>query len=169
MVSFQHEVQANRPVNRKSLLGRSARIIPAMAKLFANLTRSELMSRIRGRGNKTTEVRLIAIFKQQGITGWRRHRRLPGRPDFVLPAFRLAIFVDGCFWHGCPAHFRKPTSNTIYWLRKIATNRTRDRRVSRILREKGWRVLRIWEHSLKQSQRKRLLVRLRLAISSTSR
>lgn len=108
------------------------------------------MSLIRSRGNRETELRLLAILRGNRITGWRRHLPLPGRPDFVFPKARLVIFVDGCFWHGCPLHGRKPDSNQDYWLPKLARNISRDRRISRQLRKAGWRVLRLWQHSLKK-------------------
>jgi DNA mismatch endonuclease (patch repair protein) len=69
------------------------------------------MSKICGSGNRGTELRLIEIFKARGITGWRRKYKLPGKPDFVFPKARVAVFVDGCFWHGCPKHCRMPRSN----------------------------------------------------------
>lgn len=74
-----------------------------------------------------------------------------GRPDFVFPLERVAVFVDGCFWHGCPRHYNVPVGNALFWERKLKANRARDRLVSRTLRGAGWTVLRIWEHSLKKS------------------
>lgn len=111
------------------------------------------MSTIRGRRNKSTELALVAIFRLHGITGWRRHLNLPGRPDFVFRRDRLVIFVDGCFWHGCPAHSRHVSASGKYWIEKIARNRERDRRVRRVLRASGWRVIRIWEHDLRYPSR----------------
>ena len=125
------------------------------------------MSRIRGHGNKTTELRLIAIFRNAKIRGWRRNKDLVGRPDFVFPDARLAVFVDGCYWHGCPKHFRLPASNTSYWKEKIALNKSRDRRVTRILKSEGWKVVRIWEHSLRLSGRTRQLRRLHEVLLSS--
>jgi DNA mismatch endonuclease, patch repair protein len=110
--------------------------------------RSRIMSAIRGKGNKSTEERLRKLLKEQGIKGWRCHLPFPGRPDFCFPKFHLAIFVDGCYWHGCPACFKLPKQNTTFWAEKIARNRTRDRRNTRKLRSEGWSVMRIWEHSL---------------------
>ena len=74
-----------------------------MADRLTTAERSALMARCRGSGNRATELRLIALMRAGHITGWRRGSRLPGRPDFVFAARRLAVFVDGCFWHGCPA------------------------------------------------------------------
>jgi DNA mismatch endonuclease (patch repair protein) len=111
--------------------------------------RSARMALIRSKGNQATELKLIAILRAAKVTGWRRHSPLPGRPDFIFPRSRLAVFVDGCFWHGCRWHCRKPKSGTAYWEPKIARNKARDRRVVAQLRNSKWRVLRIWEHSLK--------------------
>lgn len=119
-----------------------------MADIWDKKKRSEVMSRIRGWGNKSTELRLIAIFREHGITGWRRNQPLFGKPDFVFRRQRVAIFVDGCFWHGCPRCYVRPGSNQIYWDGKRAANRSRDRRVSCKLRASGWHVMRIWEHQL---------------------
>ena len=119
-----------------------------MPDVFTIEKRSAVMSVIRSRGNKDTELRLISIFRAYGITGWRRNYPLHGRPDFVFRSKRLAIFADGCFWHGCPKHGRKPTSNQDYWIPKLLRNQARDRQVTKTLRRKGWNVLRLWEHHL---------------------
>jgi DNA mismatch endonuclease (patch repair protein) len=119
-----------------------------------------LMSRIRSKGNKKTEDRLRVALQLHKMRGWRRHTALPGTPDFVFPAARLAIFVDGCFWHGCPKHFRPPGRNAQFWLAKISANKRRDRRVDRELKDKGWRVVRIWEHQLTRKESIRTLRRL---------
>jgi DNA mismatch endonuclease (patch repair protein) len=107
------------------------------------------MSIIRSHGNKSTELRLIELFRKHQITGWRRKQNLTGRPDFIFRSARLALFVDGCFWHGCPKHATWPKQNKAFWREKILRNRARDRQVTRELRAAGWKVLRIWEHSLK--------------------
>lgn len=133
--------------------------------LFAGLTRPELMSRIRSRGNKKTELALIAILKKNHIKGWRRHADLPGRPDFIFRQQKLAVFVDGCFWHGCPRCYRRPRSNQAFWDAKVSNNRNRDRRVTRQLRHQGWRVIRVWEHSLRQPTPVLLRIRNALAVS----
>lgn len=142
-----------------------------MPDIFSRQKRSEVMSRIRGSGNKGTELRLIQVFRNSGITGWRRHHGLHGKPDFVFPKLRLAVFVDGCFWHGCPKHATQPKANRKFWRDKIASNMARDRHVNRRLRKMGWRVLRIWEHELRRKDEARLLlrVRLRLKVPSGSR
>ena len=122
-----------------------------MLDVFTKGKRSEVMSRIRGRGNKSTELKLLKLFREHGITGWRRHQPLTGKPDFVFPKERLAIFVDGCFWHGCPRCYIKPKQNAKFWEEKIGGNKRRDRKVSRQLRAEGWSVCRIWECRLKKT------------------
>ncbi len=136
------------------------------------------MSRIRGRGNKATELALAKLFRRHHITGWRRQVEICGkavasvydrrplcsprfgahraplqktfrvRPDFVFRQARLAVFVDGCFWHGCPKHATQPKNNRAFWTKKLTRNKVRDRLVNRTLRQRGWTVLRIWEHEL---------------------
>jgi DNA mismatch endonuclease (patch repair protein) len=125
------------------------------------MKRSAVMAPIRSTGNKDTELRLITRLRSAGITGWRRHHPLFGRPDFVFPKLRLAVFVDGCFWHGCPLHATQPRQNERSWREKIARNQARDRLVTRTLRTRGWRVVRIWEHELTKKNERRLLARLR--------
>ena len=119
-----------------------------MPDVFTKAKRSDVMSRIRGRGNKETELALMKLLRRGHITGWRRHQPVFGKPDFVFREARLAVFVDGCFWHGCPKHCKTPAGNRAFWKKKLAANKTRDRRVNRILRKNGWRVVRIWEHDL---------------------
>lgn len=123
-----------------------------MADIYSKEKRSELMSHVRGKGNKQTELRLISLFREHNITGWRRHQDLPGTPDFVFRKERVAVFVDGCFWHGCPKHSTMPANNRVFWRRKLEANVNRDRRVNRLLHAKGWRVVRIWQHSLMRSE-----------------
>jgi DNA mismatch endonuclease (patch repair protein) len=157
------------------------------------------MSRIRSRGNRDTELALAKLFRRHGITGWRRQRKVRSRksevrsfrvrPDFVFPKPRLAVFVDGGFWHGCPIHspparwLRKSvmpgTSGPMrgkgttrtgkrFWREKLAANRARDRRVNRALRAAGWRVLRIWEHELPRKREARLVSKLRIALPAAT-
>jgi DNA mismatch endonuclease (patch repair protein) len=90
------------------------------------------------------------------------------RPDFVFRKQRTVIFVDGCFWHGCPKHATKPKNNRAFWQRKLAANKTRDRVVTRTLRTQGWRVLRVWEHELAKKNETQLVRRIleRLSVES---
>jgi DNA mismatch endonuclease (patch repair protein) len=119
-----------------------------------------MMSRIHGRGNKDTELVLAKLFRLHSIKGWRRNQQVFGKPDFIFPKLKLAIFVDGCFWHGCPKHGTNPKSNRAYWHQKLFRNKSRDHLVTRTLRQAGWRVLRIWEHELTRQNEPRLLRRL---------
>ena len=165
-----------------------------MPDVFTKAKRSEVMSRIRGRGNRDTEMALVRLFRAHHITGWRRQmilsirssrgheaqtsptsgkekirassrRLLRVRPNFVFLKLKLAVFVDGCFWHGCLKHATKPKNNAAFWRNKFAANKSRDRLVTRTLRANGWRVLRIWEHELARRNELRLVARLRRAFS----
>ena len=99
-------------------------------------------------------------LRRRGITGWRRNQALFGRPDFVFPHIKLAVFVDGCFWHACPTHCNMPVQNRRFWKRKLDANRRRDRLVRRTLESHGWRVVRVWEHELSPRNQRRLLRRI---------
>jgi DNA mismatch endonuclease (patch repair protein) len=131
-----------------------------MPDVFTKAKRSEVMSRIRGSGNRDTEIALAKLFRRHGVTGWRRNQPVFGKPDFIFPKFKLAIFVDGCFWHGCPKHATRPKNNRAFWHRKLSANKKRDRLVTQTLRKAGWRVLRIWEHELARKNEARLLNRI---------
>jgi len=201
-----------------------------MPDVFTPAKRSEVMSRIRSTGNAATELRLVALMRAAGITGWRRHVQLPlgttarsaaqakssssskaqrstksaggrglrssqsaggspaapgkakagdkvkaraptpatrplrVRPDFIFRTQRVAVFVDGCFWHGCPRHGTRPRQNRKFWDEKIARNRQRDLLVTRRLRQRGWTVLRLWECALTRLRQPHTLARLRRAL-----
>lgn len=124
-----------------------------MADVFTKKKRSEVMAGIRGRGNKETELALASLLRRNGLTGWRRHQAILGRPDFIFRKERLAVFVDGCFWHGCKLHANVPSNNRGFWVAKLSANKARDDFVSSQLRRTGWRVVRIWEHELRSPQK----------------
>lgn len=106
------------------------------------------MSRNRGRNTKP-EVALRTALHKRGLR-YRLHRRdLPGNPDLVFPSARVIVFVDGCFWHGCPLHGAKPATNVEFWEKKLAGNARRDREVDIALTAAGWHVVRIWEHEIR--------------------
>lgn len=111
--------------------------------------RSALMAKVKGAGNRSTEGRVEAALVAAEVTGWEKHPALPGKPDFFFPAHNLLVFVDGCYWHGCPRHVRFPQAQAEYWRGKIDRNRRRDNRVRRKLRARGYHVMRVWEHDLK--------------------
>jgi DNA mismatch endonuclease (patch repair protein) len=124
------------------------------------------MASIRSRGNGSTELRFASLLRGANISGWRRHLPLPGHPDFVFRTARVAVFIDGCFWHSCPRCSSPPRQNTSYWGPKLERNRERDRTVNRALRAAGWKVVRIWEHELNQPNR--VLGRLQTALSASA-
>lgn len=137
-----------------------------MADWLTREQRSRNMGSIRSKGNATTEQAFLQLLRAARISGWRRHVSLPGKPDFIFPASRVAIFIDGCFWHGCPRCYKLPGDNRPYWKRKLLSNRLRDRTRTRELRSQDWHVVRIWEHSLKSpASRERVLSKLRKALS----
>ena len=113
--------------------------------------RSRIMARVKAFGNKSTERALISILRKERVFGWRRNYPLVGKPDFVFPRKKIALFVDGCLWHGCARHCRIPQTNRGYWENKIAKNKARDFKINKTLRTKGWIVIRIWEHEIKTS------------------
>ena len=114
------------------------------------MTRSELMSRIKSKGNKSTELKYMKLLRRDGITGWRRHEKVMGvRPDFVFRKIKVAVFVDGCFWHACPDHCETKRL-TPYWRAKVLGNRKRDKLQTARLADNDWMVVRIWEHELKE-------------------
>ena len=119
------------------------------------------MARVRSSGNRATELRFIGILRRQKIAGWRRGYPLFGKPDFVFPRARIAVFVDGCFWHGCPRHGEIPADNRNFWKEKIARNIRRDNLVTRKLRIMGWHVFRVWQHDLGKPQLNRKLGKIR--------
>jgi len=128
------------------------------------------MSRVRSHGNKNTELALAKLFRRNKITGWRKQIEVriqksgvsifKVRPDFIFRQSRLAFFVDGCFWHGCPKHGTQPKGNRAFWKNKFARNKARDVLVTRTLRAAKWRVLRIWEHELARKNELRLIKRI---------
>jgi DNA mismatch endonuclease (patch repair protein) len=112
------------------------------------------MAAVRSSGNRSTETRLRAALIQAEIKGWREQARdLLGVPDFVFDEERVAIFVDGCFWHGCSHCYRRPHSSSEYWDAKVQGNMARDKRVRAKLRRNGWSVIRVWEHELSEPKR----------------
>jgi DNA mismatch endonuclease (patch repair protein) len=121
-----------------------------MADLFSKRIRSRIMSRIRGKHTKP-EIILRKILSTEGIR-YRLHYKIANKQiDIAFPSKRIAVFVDGCFWHGCPKHCKLPKSNRGYWLPKIKRNRERDKETTAMLKKGGWRVIRVWEHSIKSN------------------
>jgi len=166
-----------------------------MTDIWPQKKRSAVMALIKSTHNLTTEERLVSLLRQNQIIGWRRHLPLLGKPDFAYqliakatylrlrlryqliatatylakPRFskqKGAVFVDGCFWHGCPNCYTRPKTNRAFWDRKREDNMARDKRVNRQLRHQGWKVIRIWQHSLQKSP-SACLNRIRRALLAT--
>lgn len=118
--------------------------------MFDKNKRSAIMKSVKSSGNKSTELRLIAFFKANGITGWKRKYPVKGHPDFVFMEKRIAIFVDGCFWHGHDCRNTRPKQNEDYWNKKRNRNIAHDKEISTLFEKRGWKVIRIWECELKK-------------------
>jgi DNA mismatch endonuclease Vsr len=122
-----------------------------MADVFDKEKRSEIMKSVRSNKNKSTELKLIEIFKTNNIIGWRRNYPVKGHPDFAFVSAKIAIFVDGCFWHGHDCRNTQPKDNADYWSKKRNRNKKHDEDITRLFQKRGWRVIRIWECELKSS------------------
>ena len=133
-----------------------------MADVFKKEKRSEIMSAVHSKQNKTTELRLIEIFKEHKITGWRRNYKVKGHPDFVFLDKKIAIFVDGCFWHGHDCRNTRPSDNQEYWQKKRERNIRHDKEITALFESRGWMVIRIWECELKKKNGKKLAQKLYL-------
>lgn len=132
-----------------------------MADVYDKEKRSAVMRSVKSKGNKSTEIALINVFREYGIIGWRRQYPVKGRPDFVFLDKKVAIFVDGCFWHGHNCRNIHPQKNKEYWSNKISNNTKRDITVTQMFISRGWEVVRIWECELKKKNRSILLAKLK--------
>jgi DNA mismatch endonuclease, patch repair protein len=120
-----------------------------MADVLTQEQRKFNMSRIKGK-NTGPEVKLRKLLYSKGVRGYRIHYHLPGKPDIVFVKKKIAIFIDGCFWHKCPICFQEPETRKDFWMKKINTNVNRDRNVDDQLQKTGWNVIRIWEHEIRK-------------------
>ncbi len=140
---------------------------------FVNVdpSRSRIMARIRSKNNRSTEVRMRMSLVASRVKGWRLQlRTLPGNPDIYFPMEKLAVFVDGCYWHGCPKCGHIPNTRKIFWRAKIERNKDRDALNTKKLKTMGIRVIRVWEHDLinpqtRKANTKRIVEVLRTAKS----
>jgi len=107
------------------------------------------MERIRGK-NTSPELKIRRLLCAEGIRGYRIHYDLPGKPDIVFVRKKIAIFIDGCFWHKCPVCFIEPDTRKDFWLEKINRNVSHDRKTDEELLSLGWKVLRFWEHDIRK-------------------
>lgn len=120
-----------------------------MPDVLSKTQRSFCMSQIKGKNTKP-EITLRKMLWSMGF----RHRiknKLPGKPDLIYPSLKVAIFVDGCFWHMCPEHYHPPKTRAAFWKKKISANVERDVTNTALLESLGWLVIRVWEHELKES------------------
>ena len=107
------------------------------------------MSRIRGK-NTGPELKLRKLLFSNGIRGYRIHYDLPGKPDIVFVKKKIAIFIDGCFWHKCPVDFQEPETRKEFWMKKINSNVDHDKKINTQLQDEGWLVIRFWEHDVRK-------------------
>lgn len=132
-----------------------------MGDLFDKEKRSEVMRSVRSKGNKSTELKLISLFKKYEITGWRRNYNVKGHPDFVFPKAKVAIFVDGCFWHGHNCRNTKPKDNEEYWNKKRERNKRHDQDITMRFEKRSWKVVRIWECELTRCDLASIITKIR--------
>ena len=137
-----------------------------MSDVFTKQKRSEIMSKVKSSRNSSTELKMIGVFKEYKIIGWRRNYKIKGKPDFVFPKLKIAVFTDGCFWHGHDCRNTKPQDNKEYWSNKISKNKNRDKNVTDYLIRKGWAVIRIWECELKKKNLQKLLEKISVLMAS---
>ena len=136
-----------------------------MADIFDKEKRSAIMRQVKSKKNKSTELRLIKIFKENGVTGWKRNYPVKGHPDFVFLKQRIAVFVDGCFWHVHDCRNTRPSANEEFWRKKRERNIEHDKEITELFESRGWTVIRIWECELKQQNCERTLLKIKKYLS----
>ena len=138
---------------------------------FSKEVRSNIMSKIRGKDTRPEILLRRAIFRS-GCRYSLKHRfkELNFRPDLVLVSRKTCIFIDGCFWHGCPKCYKEPKSNKKYWIPKIKRNKERDRQQNKFLKKEGWKVIRVWEHQICKNfeKTKNIIIKKIVSPSETS-
>lgn len=127
--------------------------------MYDKQKRSNIMRAVRSKGNKSTELKLIGLFRENGITGWRRGYPVKGHPDFVFLKQKVAVFVDGCLWHGHTCR-HWPKSNEEFWRKKLEGNMRHDAEVNALFEDRGWTVLRIWECELQKKKQNQTLEKI---------
>lgn len=135
-----------------------------MSDTFDKVTRSSIMRAVKSKNTKSTELVLIKLFKENHITGWRHNYDVKGHPDFVFLKERVAIFVDGCFWHGHDCRNTRPADNAEYWAKKRARNMQHDKEVTQLFEHRGWTVIRIWECELRKKNIAQTVQRIATAL-----
>lgn len=132
-----------------------------MGDLFSKEDRSAIMRSVKSKNTKSTELTMIKLFKENHITGWRHNYNVKGHPDFVFLNKKVAIFVDGCFWHGHDCRNTRPSENSEYWAKKRERNIRHDKEINVLFEKRGWTVLRIWECELKKKNQANTLKRIK--------
>lgn len=120
-----------------------------MVDIFTKKKRSEVMSRVKNKDSKIEIAFRKALWKE----GFRYRKNATnhfGKPDIVLPKYKTVIFIDSCFWHGCPKHGSVPQTRKKFWQTKIEKNKKRDKKVIRHYKKEGWGIIRVWEHKIKK-------------------
>ncbi|WP_409294054.1 very short patch repair endonuclease [Peribacillus sp. SCS-26] len=128
----------------------SYKVLPGCDLLSDNLTkeqRTKNMKAIKSQSNLENRV-TKALWKRD--IRLRKNSKMFGRPDISIKKYKIVIFIDSCFWHSCPLHGNMPKSNQEYWIKKLQRNKDRDQEVNGYYHERGWNILRIWEHEFKQ-------------------
>ncbi len=121
---------------------------------------SKTMSAIKGMNNKTTELCFRMMLARNGVKGWKmNYKSIVGKPDFFFEDRKLAVFIDGCYWHGCPTCGHIPKKHSEFWKAKIKRNQERDKRVTRENEDNGIKVIRFWEHELKSSENRKIVIK----------
>jgi len=121
-----------------------------MTDVLTKEQRAYNMSKIRGK-NTLPEIKLRKLLWSDGVRGYRIHYNLPGKPDIVFTKKKIAIFIDGCFWHKCQICFQEPETRKEFWMKKIQSNIDRDKKVNAQLKDMGWTVMRFWEHEIRKN------------------
>ena len=132
-----------------------------MGDVFSKEDRSAIMRSVKSKNTKSTELTVIKLFKENHITGWRHNYNVKGHPDFVFLNKKVAIFVDGCFWHGHDCRNTRPSENSEYWAKKRERNVRHDKEINVLFEKRGWTVLRIWECELKKKNQANTLKRIK--------
>lgn len=132
-----------------------------MGDAFSKEDRSAIMRSVKSKNTKSTELTMIKLFKENHITGWRHNYNVKGHPDFVFLNKKVAIFVDGCFWHGHDCRNTRPSENSEYWAKKRERNVRHDKEINILFQKRGWTVLRIWECELKKKNQANTLKRIK--------
>ena len=123
------------------------------------------MRQVKSKKNKSTELRLIKIFKENGVTGWKRNYPVKGHPDFLFLKQRIAVFVDGCFWHGHDCRNTRQSANEEFCRKKRERNIKHDKEITELFESRGWTVKRIWECELKQQNSERTFLKIKKYLS----